>query len=183
MLKIPADLILLKGGVLVRWSTCLLYILFFSSPHSEVDILLQTQCLSLNFDANIYISAVRSQNEIEQPLPQSSSRSVYACTNTIFLRMYQEYNTMTIARDIIRVFYHTIMAVCSTVYIHLNWGSQKTESIILGSCFCWDHLQLGNSHIVSMIPGSGHSLYLVLAPGYSFWKGLRVMAGASTYHE
>ena len=27
MLKIPADLILLKGGVLVRWSTCLLYIL------------------------------------------------------------------------------------------------------------------------------------------------------------
>ena len=29
MLKIPADLILLKGGVLVRWSTCLLYILFF----------------------------------------------------------------------------------------------------------------------------------------------------------
>ena len=30
MLKIPADLILLKGGVLVRWSTCLLYILFLS---------------------------------------------------------------------------------------------------------------------------------------------------------
>ena len=29
MLKIPADLILLKGGVLVRWSTCLLYILVF----------------------------------------------------------------------------------------------------------------------------------------------------------
>ena len=29
MLKIPADLILLKDGVLVRWSTCLLYILFF----------------------------------------------------------------------------------------------------------------------------------------------------------
>ena len=29
MLKIPADLILLKGGVLVRWSTCFLYILFF----------------------------------------------------------------------------------------------------------------------------------------------------------
>ena len=29
MLKIPADLILLKGGVLVRWSTCLQYILFF----------------------------------------------------------------------------------------------------------------------------------------------------------
>ena len=57
---------------------------------------------------------------------------------------------MTITRDIIRVFYHTIMAVCSTVYIHLYWGSQKTESIILGSCFCWDHLQLGNSHIVSM---------------------------------
>ena len=27
MLKIPAGLILLKGGVLVRWSTCLLYIL------------------------------------------------------------------------------------------------------------------------------------------------------------
>ena len=41
----------------------------FSFPHSEVDILLQTQCLSLNFDAKIYISAVRSQNEIEQPLP------------------------------------------------------------------------------------------------------------------
>ena len=85
---------------------------------------------------------------------------------------------MTITRDIIRVFYHTIMAVCSTVYIHLYWGSQKTESIILGSCFCWDYLQLGNSHIVSMIPGSGHSLYHVLAPGSSFWKGLRVMAGA-----
>ena len=44
-----------------------------------------------------------------------------------------------------------LFAVCSTVYIHLYWGSQKTESIILGSCFCWDHLQLGNSHIVSMI--------------------------------
>ena len=41
---------------------------------------------------------------------------------------------MTITRDIIRVFYHIIMAVCSTVYIHLYWGSQKTESIILGSC-------------------------------------------------
>ena len=26
MLKIPADLILLTGGVLVRWSTCLLFI-------------------------------------------------------------------------------------------------------------------------------------------------------------
>ena len=90
MLKIPADLILLKGGVLVRWSTCLLYILFFSFSHSEVDILLQTQCLSLNFDAKIYISAVGSQNGIEQPLSQSSSRSVYACTNMIFLRMYQE---------------------------------------------------------------------------------------------
>ena len=51
----------------------------FSFSHSEVDILLQTQCLSLNFDAKIYISAVRSQNGIEQPLPQSSSRSVYAC--------------------------------------------------------------------------------------------------------
>ena len=37
---------------------------------------------------------------------------------------------MTITRDIIRVFYHTIMAVCSTVYIHLYCGSQKTESII-----------------------------------------------------
>ena len=34
----------------------------FSFSHSEVDILLQTQCLSLNFDAKIYISAVRSQN-------------------------------------------------------------------------------------------------------------------------
>ena len=91
---------------------------------------------------------------------------------------------MTITRDIIRVFYHTIMAVCSTVYIHLYWGSQKTESIILGSCFCWDHLQLGNSHIVtfgSMIPGSGHSLYPVLAPGSSFWKGLRVMTYEYVY--
>ena len=29
-----------------------------SFSHSEVDILLQTQCLSLNFDAKIYISAV-----------------------------------------------------------------------------------------------------------------------------
>ena len=91
MLKIPADPILFKGGVLVRWSTCLLHFLFFVSfSHSEVDILLQTQCLSLNFDAKIYISAGRSQNGIEQPLPQSSSRSVYACTNIIFLRMYQE---------------------------------------------------------------------------------------------
>ena len=78
---------------------------------------------------------------------------------------------MTITRDIIRVFHHTIMAVCSTVYIHLYWGSQKTESIILGLCFGWDHLQLGNSHLVSMIPESGHSLYPVLAPGSSFWKG------------
>ena len=34
---------------------------------------------------------------------------------------------MTITRDIIRVFCYTIMAVCSTVYIHLYWGSQKTE--------------------------------------------------------
>ena len=85
---------------------------------------------------------------------------------------------MTITRDIIRVFYHTITAVCNTVYIRLYWGSQKTESIILGSYFSWDHLQLGNSHVVtfcSMIPGSGHSLYPVLAPGSSFWKGLRVM--------
>ena len=56
MLKIPADLILLNGGVLVRWITCLLYFLFFFC------FLLQTQCLSLNFDAEIYISAVRSQN-------------------------------------------------------------------------------------------------------------------------
>ena len=71
LLKIPAELILLKGGVLVRWSTCLLYILFFSFSHSEVDILLQTQCLSLNTDAKIYISAVGSQNEIEQPLPRA----------------------------------------------------------------------------------------------------------------
>ena len=38
----------------------------FSFSHSEVDILLQTQCLSLNFDAKIYISAVRSQNRIER---------------------------------------------------------------------------------------------------------------------
>ena len=62
----------------------------FSFSQSKVDILLQTQCLSLNFDAKIYISAVRSQNRIEQPLPQSSSRSVYACINIIFLRIYQE---------------------------------------------------------------------------------------------
>ena len=34
-----------------------------------------------------------------------------------------------------------------------------------------------------MMPGSGHSLCPVLAPGSSFWKGLRVMAGASTYQE
>ena len=61
MLKIPADLIILKGGVLVRWSTCLNAVYsVFSFSHSEVDILLQTQCLSLNFDAKIYISAVRS---------------------------------------------------------------------------------------------------------------------------
>ena len=46
----------------------------FSFSHSEVDILLQTQCLPLNFDAKIYISAVKSQNGIERPLPQSSSR-------------------------------------------------------------------------------------------------------------
>ena len=44
----------------------------FSFSHSKVDILLQTQCLALNFDAKIYISAVRSQNGIEHPLPQSS---------------------------------------------------------------------------------------------------------------
>ena len=56
----------------------------FSFSHYEVNILLQTQCLSLNFDAKMYISAVRSQNGIEQPLPQSSSRSVYASTG-IFL--------------------------------------------------------------------------------------------------
>ena len=62
----------------------------FSFSHSVVDILLETQCLSLNFDAKIYVNAVRRQNRIEQPLPQSSSRSVYACTNIIFLRMYQE---------------------------------------------------------------------------------------------
>ena len=43
----------------------------FSFSHSEVDILLQTQCLSLNFDAKIYISAVRSQNGIEQLLPRA----------------------------------------------------------------------------------------------------------------
>ena len=61
----------------------------FSFSHSEVDILLQTQCLSLNFDAKID-SAVKSQNGIEQPLPQSSNRSVYACTNIIVLRIYQE---------------------------------------------------------------------------------------------
>ena len=38
MLKIPADLILLKVGVLVRWSTCLLYILFFSSPEQKLRV-------------------------------------------------------------------------------------------------------------------------------------------------
>ena len=62
----------------------------FCFSHSEVDILLQTQCLSLNFDEKKNISAFRSQNGIEQQLPQSSSRSVYACTNIVFLRMYQE---------------------------------------------------------------------------------------------
>ena len=36
----------------------------FSFSHSEVDILLQTQCLPLKFDAKIYISSVRSQNGI-----------------------------------------------------------------------------------------------------------------------
>ena len=30
----------------------------FSFSNSEVDILLQTQCLPLNFDAKIYISAI-----------------------------------------------------------------------------------------------------------------------------
>ena len=59
----------------------------FSFSHSEVDILLQTQCLSLNFDAKIYISAVRSQNGIEQPLPQSSSRSVNACHNQLISKL------------------------------------------------------------------------------------------------
>ena len=49
----------------------------FSFSHSEMDILLQTQCLSLNFDAKIYISAVRSQNGIEQPLPQSDNIKVF----------------------------------------------------------------------------------------------------------
>ena len=43
-----------------------MYILLFSFSHSEVDILLQTQCLSLNFDAKINISSVRSQNRIER---------------------------------------------------------------------------------------------------------------------
>ena len=38
----------------------------FSFSHSKLDILLQTQCLSLNFDAKIYISAVRSQYRIER---------------------------------------------------------------------------------------------------------------------
>ena len=95
MLKIPADLILFKSGVLVRWSQveylfAVYSVVFFSFSHSQVDILLQTQCLSLNFGAKIYISAARGQNRIEQPMPQSSSRSVYACTNIIFLRMYQE---------------------------------------------------------------------------------------------
>ena len=90
MLKIPADLILLEVEYLLGGVLFAVYSVFFSFSNSEVDILLQTQCLSLNFDAKIYIRAVRSQNGIEQMLPQSSSRSVYACTNIIFLRMYQE---------------------------------------------------------------------------------------------
>ena len=45
MLKIPADLILLKGGVLVRWSTCLLYILFFSFSHSEIEVFFLHGCI------------------------------------------------------------------------------------------------------------------------------------------
>ena len=47
------------------------YSVFFSFSHSGVYILLQIQCLSFNFDAKIYISAVGNQNRIEQPLPQS----------------------------------------------------------------------------------------------------------------
>ena len=43
----------------------------FSFSHSEVDISLKTQCLSLNFDAKINISAVRSQNGIEQRCPRA----------------------------------------------------------------------------------------------------------------
>ena len=49
----------------------MLYILFFSFSHSEVDILLPTQCLSLNFDAKIYISAVRSQAELSIRCPRA----------------------------------------------------------------------------------------------------------------
>ena len=33
----------------------------FSFSHSKVDILLQTQCLSLNFDAKIYIILLHNQ--------------------------------------------------------------------------------------------------------------------------
>ena len=46
-----------------------------SCSDSEVDILLQTQCLSLNFDAKIYISAVRSQNRIQGKSNQIREKS------------------------------------------------------------------------------------------------------------
>ena len=42
-----------------------LFAVYSVFSHFEVDILLQTQCLSLNCDAKIYISAVRSQNGIK----------------------------------------------------------------------------------------------------------------------
>ena len=124
MLKIPADLILLKveyllGGVLVCCMFC-----FFSFSHSEVDILLQTQCLSLNVDANIYSVQLDAKTELNNHCPRAQ---VEVCMHSPISYSYEciKNNTMTLARDIIRVFYLTIMAVCSTVYIHLYWGSQK----------------------------------------------------------
>ena len=51
----------------------------FSFSHSEVDILLQTQCLSLNFDAKIYISVVRSKTELSNRCPRAQ---VEVCMHT-----------------------------------------------------------------------------------------------------
>ena len=98
---------------------------FFSFSHSEVDILLQTQCLLLNFDAKTCISAVRSQHRTEQHCPRAQEE-VCMHAPISYSQECIKNNTMTITRDIIRVFYHITMAVCSTVYIHLFWGSQKT---------------------------------------------------------
>ena len=91
--------------------------------------------------------------------------------------------TMTITRDIIRVFYHTIRLYVVLCTFILGLTKNRVHNIrfmfLLGFICSWEiHI-----YLVSMIPGSGHLLYPVLAPGSSFWKGLRVMAGASTYFE